>query len=104
MEQKQEAPFYEKTLVDTIKETRNHLIDLVQGENFTKNLQKYLTVMAEVGPPFVNYEAEPRQVRQIKDIINALYQAEVIFNHLQSNWEALCNAKLIYNSAVLAAR
>lgn len=92
----------EQSIVELIQEGRKKIISLVNSDYFTARLHVYLNTMQQEGVPFDDYQHEPGQVRQIKDLINALYHAEVIASKFQ-NWEIVSNMGVIYDSAVKAA-
>lgn len=93
----------EQTLVMMVQEARHKIEALIQGPYCTKRLEPYLTAVQEEGVPYLDYEEEPRQVRQIKDIINALHYVAFIASKLDSNWTLVSNGASIYKAAVKAA-
>lgn len=51
---------------------------------FSPELVNYFKVQNNTGAPFSNFECEPRQVSQLKKLMNALYYCELAFKGLEN--------------------
>jgi|GEM_PF-7095203 len=75
--------FKEHQLSVFLNGLRAKIIDKVAQELLSPELKPYLTPKND-GVPFIDFNHEPKQIIQIKKIINALYYAECAFKDLEN--------------------
>ncbi|ASQ44910.1 hypothetical protein [Legionella clemsonensis] len=76
--------FKEEDIATFLKNLREKIIFTLQGPYFSSKTTCFFTHPNEDGEPFTNFDSEPRQIVQLKQVINALYHAQLAFEDLQS--------------------
>ena len=67
-----------------LRKIRQKILATIKSPTFSKRIQSYFTQVNVEGEPFTNFASEPKQVAQLKEIINALYHAELAFRDLET--------------------
>lgn len=101
-----EGPLVDTTLLNKIKDLLKPLDIPFAYDFFNPRLYPYMHSYQYVSEPFPDdYSTEPRQVMQMKDILNVLYHAEVVVELLNGSWASiLLNGTTIFASAQKAAQ
>ncbi|WED43197.1 hypothetical protein [Legionella cardiaca] len=76
--------FKEKDIANFLKNLRGKILVSLKGPYFSEKIKPFFTAINAEGEPFSNFEHEPKQVVQIKQVVNALYHAQLAFEDLQS--------------------
>ncbi|CEK11927.1 hypothetical protein [Legionella hackeliae] len=76
--------FKEQDIASFLKELRGKITTTLQSHFLSIQARPFFLKPNTEGEPFTNFDAEPRQIVQLKQLINALYHAQLAFEDLQS--------------------
>lgn len=76
--------FKEEDIASFLKSLREKFILTLQGSYFSSKASCFFSQPNKEGEPFTNFESQPKQIVQLKQVINALYHAQLAFEDLQS--------------------
>ncbi|CDZ75879.1 hypothetical protein BN59_00139 [Legionella massiliensis] len=76
--------FRENQISKVLHTNRERIVAMLKGPYFSDKIKPYFATMHAEGVPFTDFEDQPKQVTQIKEIINALYHAEQAFLDLET--------------------
>lgn len=82
--------FKEDKISLSILSIRNKMLHWIKEPFLSDKAKEYFRTIQKRGEPFIDFETEPKQIVQIKEVLNALYHAELAFQHIESinldNW------------------
>ncbi|KTD22220.1 SdhA, GRIP coiled-coil protein GCC185 [Legionella lansingensis] len=99
--------FKERDIARLLKNLREKILTTLQQTYFSHYAKPFFAVVNSEGEPFTDFANEPKQIIQIKQLLNAIYHAQLAFKDLQSvnlsninelfedvgkSWEALDHA------------
>ncbi|KTC94369.1 hypothetical protein [Legionella erythra] len=76
--------FKENEISKLLRSNRELLIAQLKGPYFSKFARDYFADTQATGEPYLDFADEPRRIVQIKQLINALYHAEMAFIDLEN--------------------
>ncbi|KTC76815.1 hypothetical protein [Legionella brunensis] len=76
--------FKEQDIAKFLKDLQSKILLHLDSRHFSDKIKPFFRIVNTEGEPFSNFAAEPKQIVQIKQVINALYHAQLAFEDLQS--------------------
>lgn len=76
--------FKENDIARLLKGSREKILASLQRPYFSERVRPFFIKFDTKGEPFSDFANEPKQIVQIKQLINALYHAQLAFEDLQS--------------------
>nr|HAT8714562.1 hypothetical protein [Legionella jordanis] len=76
--------FKERNIAQFLKDLRDKFISSLSHPYFSPKAKIFFNRVNKEGEPFTDFAEEPKQIVQIKQVINALYHAQLAFEDLQS--------------------
>lgn len=76
--------FKERQTSKLLRSIRQQILAKIQSPYFNPAIQTYFKKTNKFGEPFTDFASEPKQVTQIKEVINGIYHAELAFRDLET--------------------